>query len=465
MEKLAYHLSYNHTSTDGFSAAYDSIGTKAFDKDGLKQNSFLANLGYQLSPALNIGLTSNYSKYKAATDVGAYTDDCDASATSENFANSITIHYKKQKTNIRFVQSIIQSNRFYLDDSTDKGTLRLNPQATFYNKWSLDKYKAQSLVTELYGNHSFSKHASFIAGVQYIHQKTDQSYKSISNFGPYNAVPVGSDTAYTNHFSGYASILFTDLSGFNVEPGGRANHHSVYGSNATFTFNPSYKISNQASVFMNIYSGYNIPSLYQLYSEYGNKKLKPETSINYEIGVHSFTNDNKNSFRIVAFKRDVKDLIIFTTDPVSFTSKYINQNQQNDYGFEVESNMALARWGQWVSNFTYIAGEGIANGVKTSNLFRRPNFVVNSALTLQPTKELTVIPTFRYIGERKPGGYDIGPNPMKPYYTIDFYTAYAIKQKVKLFIDLRSITDQKYFDIYGYNSRRFNFMAGIIASL
>lgn len=466
ISRFSYNVLYNRINTDGFSAAYDSVGNRNFDKDGLKQNSFQANLGYRFTDALSINFISNYGDYKASADAAAYTDDYDIIAKSKNFMNSIGLNYKTGKTTLHLVQSFIKSDRSNYDDSTDIGALRVDPAASFYTVWSDGNYKGLSSVTDFYGNHYFSDYVSLVGGLQFISQKTDQYFKSISNYGPYDAVPIGSDSARSRNLSAYASLLLTELDGFNVEAGGRFNHHSIYGSNATFTFNPSYRIHDNTKIFVNISSGYNTPSLYQLYSEYGNKDLVPEKSINYELGMQTLTNDNKNTLRIVAFKRDIKNLIIFYTDPDTYANQYKNRDEQHDYGFEVESNVVVGNIGRWMNNFTYINGNGINDAVKTRNLFRRPDFTFNSSLTLSPVKDLTIVPAFRYVGERIPGAYDLGgPDPMPHYYTIDFYAAYTIKDKVKLFTDFRNITNQKYFDVYGYNSRRFNFMSGINISL
>ncbi len=465
IDRFSYNLAYNYIGTDGFSAAHDSLGNRPFDKDGLYQNAFQANIGYKFTPKLSAGFTSNYGQYKAHTDAGAYTDDYDFTATNKHFVNSLNIQFKTGKSAFYLAQSLITANRSFSDDSTDIGALRLDPDASFYSKWSEGNYKGRSLITDLYGNHNFTKNISLVGGLQYIYQKTDQGYKSISNYGPYDALPVSADSANTGNFAAYASVLLTDLSGFNLELGGRFNHHSIYGNNTTFTFNPSYNVSSNTRVFINVSSAFNTPALYQLYSEYGNKELLPEKSVNYELGVQSLTNDNRNSFRIVAFKRDIKDLIVFYTDPNTYASWYINRDEQHDYGFEAESNMALANIGQWINNFAYVTGEGISDGTQTDNLYRRPEFTVNSTLTLTPVKNLVLAPAFRYVGKRLPGTYDIGPNPMKPYYTLDFYASYALYGKTKLFADFRNITDQQYFDTYGYNSRRANFMIGISAVL
>lgn len=462
-DRFSYNLHYNRITTDGFSAAYDSIGNRGFDKDGLKQDGFQANLGYRFSPSLTVNYTNNYGFFKADADGGAYQDDKDVNARIKNMVNSMSVNYKTSKSALRLVQSFINSDRFFNNDSTDIGTLRINPSASSYTIWSENNLKGHSIVTDLYGNHDFNDHISLVAGLQHTFQKTVQTFNSISNASPpFDKFSDKLDSANVKNFSGYVSALFTDVRGFNLEVGGRLNHNSLYGNNTTFTVNPSYNVNEQTRVFVNISSGYNVPTLYQLYSEYGNRDLEPEKSINYELGVQTFTNDQKNSLRLVAFKRDIKDLIIYYSDPETFASKYMNRDEQNDYGFEVESNIAVGKIGQWVSNFTYVNGRGINAGLSSRNLFRRPNFTVNSTLSLNPVKNLTVAPAFRYIGERIPGEYDLGgPNPMPAYYTIDFYASYAIKRKINLFADLRNITDQKYFDVYGYNSRRANYILGV----
>jgi vitamin B12 transporter len=236
----------------------------------------------------------------------------------------------------------------------------------------------------------------------------------------------------------------------------------MYGNNATWSFNPSYNIDEDTRVFVNLSSAYKVPSLYQLYDgEYGNPGLQPEKSNNYEIGVQTLSNDKKNSLRLVAFKRDIKDVIVFYTDFSTYESEYLNRDEQHDYGFEIENSFSIGKIGQWVTNLAYVDGDGETDNIKVKNLYRRPNFTFNSSLSLEPVKGLTLMPNFRFVGTRIKGEYDGGPKVMPQYYTIDFYAAYNFKKQVKVFADLRNITDQAYFDIPGYNSRKANYTMGL----
>jgi vitamin B12 transporter len=188
--------------------------------------------------------------------------------------------------------------------------------------------------------------------------------------------------------------------------------------------------------------------------------LQPEKSINYELGMQLFSKNKQSNIRFAGFKRDIKDLIIFYTNPITYDSKYINRDTQHDYGVELESTVAIGKKTSWVNNITYVDGEGETNAVKVKNLYRRPNVTWSSILNLQPTKSLTLMPSFRYVGTRVKGTYDAGPEKMPAYYTLDFYVGYAASKKAKLFIDLKNITNQEYFEIVGYNSKRFNMMVG-----
>jgi len=451
LKDFTYNVNYSRTDSRGFSAAYDSTGNKGFDKDGFVQNNFQANLGYRLTQKLSVNGLVQVGKYRADIDAGAFTDDKDYISENKNNLYSLGFNYKAARLNLNFTNTLQKSKREMTNDSTAG------------SGYSHGFYDATTFISDLYGNYAFSPKASLIVGAQDIYQNTDQAYLSISSYGPYKTA-LSDDSAKIHSYSAYASFLLTNLSGFNNEIGVRYTNHNIYGSNATFTVNPSYNIDDNTRVFLNISSGYKIPTLYQLYSEYGNKNLNPEKSINYELGVQVYSNDKKNSFRVLGFKRDIKDLIIYYSDPVTYAAQYINRDKQKDYGFEFESNIGIGKIGNWINNLTYVDGEGENDNVKIRNLYRRPNFTFNSTLTVEPVKGLTVAPSFRFVGTRIKGTYDAGPATMPQYYTLDFYAAYNIVKQCRLFVDLRNLTDQQYFDVPGYNSRRFNFMAGITAS-
>ncbi|MFM9910530.1 MAG: TonB-dependent receptor plug domain-containing protein [Chitinophagaceae bacterium] len=450
LNRLSYNLNFNHASTSGFSAAQDTSGNKDFDKDGFRQTNLQATIGYQFTSAFSISSLISAGRYKTDIDAGAFKDDKDYISENKNSIYAIDAAFTSSRVNLHFINSLIRSGRELTDDSGSIGGF-----ATYANGF----YNGQHFVSELFGNYFFSDKISLLAGVQGNWQKTDQGYKSFSSFGPFETA-LG-DSAKANNTAAYTSLVIKSNSGFTMDIGLRFNHHSIYGNNSTYTFNPSFSIDENTRVFASISSAFKTPSLYQLYSEYGNRTLKPEETANYEAGLQVFSNNKRNSFRIVGFKRAIKNLITFYTNPSTYTSQYINRDEQNDYGFEMESTIAIGKKGNWVSNITYVDGEGKTDQQKEKNFYRRPNFTFNSVLTIEPFIGFMLVPSFRFVGTRLKGPYDAGEPQMPSYYTIDLYGSYNFSKRIKVFLDLRNITNQTYFDIAGYNNRKFNFITGI----
>jgi len=197
---------------------------------------------------------------------------------------------------------------------------------------------------------------------------------------------ISSDSAKQNQTGVYGAFTYTSKNGLSAEAGGRYNHHSVYGNNFVFNINPSYLVNRRWKLFVNISSAYKVPTLYQLYSEYHNPftALDPEKAITYEGGVQYYSSNNLLNARIAVFKRDVKDGIAFYTDPSTFNSYYINQDEQNDWGFEVEPSINLWKKAQLLLSWAHVDGEITTknNSKDTSyfNLIRRPKDILGATL-------------------------------------------------------------------------------------
>ena len=256
-----------------------------------------------------------------------------------------------------------------------------------------------------------------------------------------------------------------------MEGGGRFNHHSEYGSNFAFNLNPSYFFAKTLKLFANLSSGYKTPSLYQLFSLYGNKELQPETSLNTEGGVQLFTKNEKNSIRLVYFNRKVKDVIFFLSIPSYPYGKYINQDRQNDHGIEVEANSKLSDKVQLKAIYSYVTGKITTkqNSKDTTvfNLLRRPKSSFNFFAGSQLTRALYVNVQLNVVGERKDVYFDAvtyAPQDvsLESYTIVNLYAEYALlNNRLKIFADLRNILNKDYSDIYGYNTAGFNAYGGI----
>ena len=232
----------------------------------------------------------------------------------------------------------------------------------------------------------------------------------------------------------------------------------------TFSVNPLYVINNSIKIFGNISSGFKAPSLYQVFSEYHIPvgELNPEKSVSIEGGIQYYK-DNVN-LRAVYFSRNIKDNIVFVnsnTPPYGF---YANADKQKVKGLELEASVDF---GKVSLNANYVNLDGkieTKNGAKDTsffNLYRRPRQTMNVNVGIVLCKNWNMNVGIQSISKRYEPVYNSAPIEMPAYYVWNLYSTYSITKNIKACIDLKNITDEKYSEVRGYNSRRFNFMAGV----
>jgi vitamin B12 transporter len=459
VKNTSYNIQYTKLSSKGFSAAQDLTDTANFDKDGMDENVFRANISQKINKKLSIRANTQFSNYKTDADEGPFADDIDYVIKNKNALAGFGADYSIGKSVLHFNYNYNTTNRLYLNDSA------LNQGFSYYSRGD---YTGKSHFAELYSNIAVTKHVDVLVGADYRNQRTTQDYFSISLYGPYPSPALRDDSVKVNQFGAYASVVVKDINGFNVELGGRYNNFNKYGNVFTFSFNPSYVIKNSIKIFANISSGFKAPSLYQVYSEYHLPdtlgEINPEKSLSIEGGIQYYK-DNVN-IRAVYFCRSIQDNIVFYSGGAPFYySYYMNADKQKDKGFELEASVDF---GKVTLNANYVNLDGkieTKTGAKDTaffNLYRRPRQTINLNVGIDICKNWNMNIGVQSIGKR----YDIftygmPPDEMPAYYVWNLYSTYNITKNVKAFVDLKNITGEKYSEVNGYNSRRFNFMAGI----
>ncbi len=429
-------VSFNASNLDSksFSTAAPGKGETNFDKDGFHQKSVSLNLGQQLSTKFSLRANFQGNNNQADLDNGAFAD-------AKNYTYSKTA-------------LLAGLGGKY---SLDKGALSFNVSQnnvrnTYNNNGSVTNNGGKISHVEANFNYAFSSLIDIASGASYRFSKTDQH----NSFSP----PLFADN---NIKSLFTSLFIRSNSGFQAELGGRVNDHSQYGSNFTYTINPSYLIAERYKLFVNVSSAYRVPSLYQLFSQYGNLNLEPETSVSYEAGVDFNFMSNLN-FAVSYFKRDIDNVIDFgQVSPGIFG--YINQNNQKDNGFEVELGYKPSSLVSLNAFYAHVNGEVTTPASQTFNLFRRPkdSFGLNAGFDV--TEGLNFGLIYKYTGDRKDRYFDSSTfktvdTDMASYNMVDLYAQYKPAARLTLFTDVKNLLDENYIDFSGYSTKGLNFNAG-----
>jgi vitamin B12 transporter len=464
IKKLEYGLQYARQQTNGFSAAYDSLSTQNFEADGLQSHNVRLQLAQQIAPKLNLRGIAQYAQYDADLDAAAFKDDKDYSTHSRHITTGVGFDANWGNIDWRGNYAFYDTDRQYNDDSTDV------PIGAF-SRFSEARYQSQTHFAELYGNRKIGERLTLLAGAELRTANTTQRYVSISDFGVYEEPPIGKDSANIAQYSAYISALWHDIVGFNAELGLRFNAHSLYGNHITYNVGLSRYVGKRVKCFASLSSGYRAPSLYQLFSIYGNRDLQPEIALHYEGGLQYVSENGKLSGRVLGFGRHTNDIITTLSLADYPYLQYINQDKQRDYGIEADFSYSIAQL-----NFTL--GYAFVNGkVSTlkplsqtdttyNNLFRRPKHRLTAAVSYRITPKLFAQLRLQTSSKRQDLFFDENTfstvqKTLNQFALLDLHLSYQFTPKLKLFADVRNISNATYFELSGYSTRRFNFDVGI----
>lgn len=449
--RFNYSARYAGLHTDGFSAAHDSTGTKNYDNDGYKGNVANGQVQYQATDQLSFRSFLMYSQYKADIDAGVFTDEKDYGINNNSLTTGAGFNFKKDFLSLTGTYQYSQVTRTYLNDSGFKSS-------TIFED---NNYFGKTQFVELYAALKLGSGFTLLQGADYRYSSYNQQYASVSIFGPYSSN--FRDTSLSQSAL-YASLNYVGLNNkLSVELGGRINTHSRYGSNSTYTFNPSYAFTKQVRVFGSIASGFKAPTLYQLSI---NPTLQPEKSTNYEAGVQ-FQKGSYSS-RLVYFDRHINNGIDYNY----ITFNYFNYIKQNVNGLEYELSYKPVTAVQLTANYTWISPEETTQNRLTNKdtvtynyLLRRPVHNANITIGWQATKALYVSVNGKYVSSRfDVGGYakqDVG---LDSYLLLGANADYKFNDRFAVFANAQNITNKTFFDVRGYNSIPFMMNVGFSAT-
>ncbi|MEP2024618.1 MAG: TonB-dependent receptor [Reichenbachiella sp.] len=428
-DQLSYMVSGSLMDAEGFSAASDENSSSSYTKDGMNQKNANIKIGLQATEELNLDFNAAYDEFSADYDDGPFID-----ADNQNNGEQFRIGFTPS---------------FDYGDGLVKLSVLLNTGTRAFESTYPSEYKSKNLQTDLSNEHQWNDNFKTLVGINI--QKL--SAKEIlanpeAEYDDFNIVDP------------YASVFFDHSSGLNIHAGVRLNTHSVYDSEFVYNLNPSFllPLNNELSLKLlaSISTSYITPSLYQLYSIYGNENLSPERSTNYEGGV-SFYLGEKLTLNTVYFRRDETDPIIFSGAPDDnggWVSFYDNgTDEQVVKGFELDANWSVSSRISLNANYSYVTTD------EESNFYRIPAYKVGAGLVVSPMESLDVSIKYQLTGERTVAYWDSATfasveTDLSSFSVVDFFASYKlINNNLSIYGGINNVFDTDFIGIYGYTTR------------
>ncbi|MDP1676927.1 MAG: TonB-dependent receptor [Bacteroidota bacterium] len=513
---LYLNAGISNQKVKGLDATIDTVTNQQFfknrDKDGFEKTNLFGKIGFE-NEQMSFHFSYKYNLQKADIDRSAFSDDDNYTldfyrnlftyGASYNFNDAFSMHY---------IGGYSLMERNSINDSSFVDNIG-NYDHTFVGSL----YNGATITNEFQNDFRFNG-IDGIIGIG-LYKETMNNKTHFYSWSPFGVYQADTDLDSLNLQSTTKSIfVHTNINGLIVDEslqdlsislGSRLNNHDGFGSNVTYEINPSFKIFDNSLLFVSYATGFNAPSLYQLYARdsyyastitRGNKNLKPEESRSYEIGLKQSLGTNVN-VSLIYFNTIVENFIEYVylwdknigidTLGNNFLrddyrgDTYLNLGKQDNTGFELTVSAQITDQLYFSANANFITGkltyqssdintaqtEGnhvqiYSNGaflnknVETKGLVRRPN-TANLHLKYLPIEELALSIDVKIVGARDDVYYEstLGPYGALGNVRVDSYTVIDFSQKFKISENfsvngrIENLFDTKYYEIKGFTTR------------
>lgn len=439
---LDFYTQLNHINTAGISEARgDNFETDTFSRININQK-----VGVNFNKNLQVDVFANYDKIKNTFDnpfggANYSSDDIYNNSSSEQFRIGLTPKYIYKK-------GALHLNAVYLT---------IDRNINQYNSWTntIDAYKyfSRNISIDIFNKYKFSEKLFALVGLQY-------NYFSMAQYDAYTAISF--EKAKFNIADPYATLVYNSGFGFNLNSGIRYNAHSVYGNHWVYNVNPSYNFKNFPVKLLGSYStAYSTPSLYQLFSVYGNTTLKPEETATIEAGFETTFLNKKITISAVGFYREEKNSIDFYTNTNTFLSNYINiDGMYVVKGIESAVQYKLSSKIQANANYTFTQMPEALNRLVAKHK-------INAILEYDFSQRANYNLSYLFVTDRQDAFFDITTYNsqkiiLKGYQIWNATANYElIKNRFKIFATISNILNTNFEETVGYTTRGRNYKIGM----
>ncbi len=268
------------------------------------------------------------------------------------------------------------------------------------------------------------------------------------------AFDAGEDTRSSGAYV-QAGIEYNAISG---HIGARVDDHADFGTTVSFGADASYELSPGLRLRASIGEGFKAPSLFQLYSDYGNLALDPEQSTSFDLGLAygertlsrepiygAVTLFQRNTDNQIAFVSCFGETTGICTDRPFGT--YDNVTRTRARGIEAELWARAADGVSLGAVYTLTDTEDRDTGL---TLARRPRHAATLTGEWQPVQAVTLGADLRVVSD----SFDDAANAVRldGYEVLTLRGRWTVSERVELFGRVENLWDEQYQTAAGYGT-------------
>lgn len=460
-DSLMWHVSGTWLGTSGIPAFDEKLGGTRLCASQI--GSGTGRLVYDLTPDLDLDLRGYY--VQSRTDFDGYDTPPTFSFGNDNEYGKntqllgyagLTLHSPDRTFTNRIAYHYIYTDSRDYDPNAPANEGSPSTE-TFYGIGHIEREEYQ-------GTWALSPAYRVVFGAQHERSSMDSDTPAFDYTGP---MPI--DAAQTID-SGYAQLQGEVLSGLTLTAGERYDRQNEFGGHTDGALAAAWTPNAARTILRASFAqGFKAPSLYQLYSNYGNPTLRPEAGESWDGGIEQHLLGGRLDLSATYFQRYSRDLIEFfmcatLTDCANPSGGYYaNIARAAAHGVELQG--ALTATDQWSFTANYTLTEtadrspGPTYGEQLGN---RPEDAANASAVYQWSAPLTTSMTLRYSGPSH--DYTDVDHKLGGYVLADLRASYSLTQNLELHARVENLTGKHYETVYEYGTYGRSVYGGIRAS-
>jgi vitamin B12 transporter len=275
---------------------------------------------------------------------------------------------------------------------------------------------------------------------------------------PYSPAFVAGNTVS----SGYAQITADVLSNLTLTGGGRYDSYTTVGGHGTGQVSAAWRLNNGDTILRASFGqGFKAPSLYQLYSPYGNTALQPEAANGWDAGIEQRFLHGQVDLQATYFGRETTNLIEFVSCYGITTGKcatntvggyYDNVAHASAEGVEIQASWQATHRLSLTGNYTYLQVLDRSSGSPTYGLqlANRPSNAGNLTVSYLWPVNLTTALAIRYADR----SFDDAAHTiaLQSYVLWDLRASYPIGHGLEIYGRIENLTDKHYETTFQYGT-------------
>jgi vitamin B12 transporter len=288
----------------------------------------------------------------------------------------------------------------------------------------------------------------------------------------------GSPPTFSAKIDGvYAQVQGEVIDGLTLTAGVRRDDHDTFGGKTLGQVAAAWALNQGSTVLRASFGqGFKAPSLYQLYSDYGNTTLNPEEADGWDAGVEQHLFGDRLTVSATYFDRDTTNQIDYVSCPFSITPStpalcivdgalrygyYGNTAHTKANGVELAAATHLGPV-EVQANYTYTDATNETAGANYGRrLARRPQDTANLSATYVWPFRLSTTVAVQYAGE----SFDSASNATRldSYTLVDLRASYPLNDTVEIYGRVENVGDETYETTRGYGTAGRGTFVGVRA--